>query len=82
MDPFRFLTRTSQSMKINTFFWLKGSERSVPVSFWHFAIMVFAVLYVLHVLLEIPRFPSEAMDLAVSAGRSRSFSSSDVHPPF
>ena len=73
---------TSQSIKIRVFFWLKGMDKSALVSDSHFWIIVCAVLYVLHVLREMPMFPSSARAAAVSCGRSRSPSRSAAHPPF
>jgi hypothetical protein len=73
---------TSQSIKMRVFFWLKGIERSALVSDSHFWIIVRAVLYVLHVLREMPMFPSSARAAAASRGRSRSLSRSAAHPPF
>jgi hypothetical protein len=80
--PFTPLILISQSMNINVFRSSNGKDMSVPVSFWHFATIVWAVLYVLHVLFATPRLPSAASDLAVSVGNLKSANSSAVQPPW
>jgi hypothetical protein len=77
----KFLFLAIQSMKTKAFLSLKGSERSVSFSAWHFANMALADLYVLQVLLVMARFPYFAIESAISAGSSRFDNSSAVQPP-
>jgi hypothetical protein len=77
----KFLFLAIQSIKIKAFLSLKGSERSVSFSAWHFANMALVDLYVLQVLLVMARFPYFAIESAISARSSRFDNSSAVQPP-